>query len=170
MTRRVRKCKCKHCREFFHPDPRSAGRQKFCSKPGCKKKSKADSQRRWLAKAENRDYFKGPDHVTRVQQWRKRNPGYWRKAQEVENALQDSLTEKSKPNQQVAGHLRSYAKDALQDVLTAQPTVFVGLIAQLTGSTLQDDIAKATRRLRQLGDDVLNRNPQNTRRRRHDRL
>ena len=144
MTRRVRKCKCKHCREFFHPDPRSAGRQKFCSKPGCKKKSKADSQRRWLAKAENRDYFKGPDHVTRVQQWRKRNPGYWRKAQEVENAL--------------------------QDVLTAQPTVFVGLIAQLTGSALQDDIAKATRRLRQLGDDVLNRNPQNTRRRRHDRL
>ena len=167
MTRRVRKCKCKHCREFFHPDPRSAGRQKFCSKPGCKKKSKADSQRRWLAKAENRDYFKGPDHVARVQQWRKRNPGYWRKARAAKNALQDSLTGKSKPNQQVAGHSPI---DALQDVLKAQHAVFVGLIAQLTGSALQDDIAKAARRLRQLGDDVLNRNPQNTRRRRHDRL
>jgi hypothetical protein len=44
---------------------------------------------------------------------------------------------------------------ALQDVFFLQPTVFVGLIAHLTGLTLQDDIAATARRLQQLGRDIL---------------
>jgi hypothetical protein len=31
----------------------------------------------------------------------------------------------------------------------------VGLIAQLTGCALQDDIARAARRMQQLGNDIL---------------
>ena len=50
------------------------------AKPGCRKASKADSQRRWLQKPENRDYFRGPEHVQRVQRWREAHPGYWRRA------------------------------------------------------------------------------------------
>ncbi len=45
---------------------------------------------------------------------------------------------------------------ALQDSLTLQPTVLVGLIAQLTGYALQEDIAMAARRMQQLGNDILN--------------
>jgi hypothetical protein len=44
---------------------------------------------------------------------------------------------------------------ALQDVFFLQPTVVVGLIAHLTGLTLQDDIATTARRLQQLGRDIL---------------
>jgi hypothetical protein len=44
---------------------------------------------------------------------------------------------------------------ALQDVFFLQPAVVVGLIAQLTGCALQDDIAITARRLQQLGRDIL---------------
>jgi hypothetical protein len=161
MTQRVRKCKCKCCHDFFYPDHRSARRQKFCSKPQCRKASKAESQQRWLERPENKDYFKGPYHVQRVQLWRKNHPGYWHKAQDKENALQDSLTPYLKEKQGVTENLH---EDALQDVLTAQPAVFIGLIAQLTGSALQDDIALTARRMRQLGNDILNRKPPKQRR------
>jgi hypothetical protein len=36
---------------------------------------------------------------------------------------------------------------ALQDVIAAQPFVLIGLIANLTGSALQEDIAESSRRL-----------------------
>ena len=61
MRRPLSKRKCKHCQTFFDPDPRSAGRQRYCSKPACRQASKAASQRRWLQKPDNRDYFTRPD-------------------------------------------------------------------------------------------------------------
>lgn len=107
-----------------------------------------------LNKPENKNYFKGEDNIKRVQKWRKDHPGYWRRKKiDSRNALQDTLIEKSTESQEVTDSLM---KDALQDVLFAQPSVFIGIIAQLTGNTLQDDIASATRKLRQLGDDILN--------------
>ncbi len=158
MTQRNRKCKCRHCRDLFSPDHRSAKRQKFCCKPQCRKASKAESQRIWLGKPENKDYFKGPYHVQRVQLWRKNHPDYWHKARDKENALQDPLTPYPKARQEVTKNLH---EDALQDLLTAQPAIFIGFIAQFTGSTLQDDIALAARRMRQLGNDIINRNSPN---------
>lgn len=47
------------------------------------------------------------------------------------------------------------ARQALQDLLQQQPVVLIGLLAHLSDSTLQDDIAQAGRRLLQLGHDVL---------------
>jgi hypothetical protein len=44
---------------------------------------------------------------------------------------------------------------ALQDSFFMQPAVLVGLIAHLTGLSLQDDIAMTARRLQQLGRDIL---------------
>jgi len=159
MKQRVRKRKCKHCRDFFNPDHRSGKRQKFCSKPECRKASKAASQRRWLKRPENQEYFKGTYHVQRVQQWRKNHPGYWRNTSDKKNALQDTLTPYLKGGQEFTENLH---EDALQDILTSQPAVFIGFISQLTGSTLQDDIALAARSLRQLGNDIINRKPINT--------
>lgn len=158
MTQRVRRRKCKHCNDFFHPDYRNTRRQKFCSNPQCRKASKAESQRRWAKKPANKGYFKGPYHVQRVQLWRKNHPGYWRKARDRENALQDSLTPYLVKPQEVTENLH---EDALQDILTAQPAIFIGLIAQLTGSALQDDIALAARCMRQLGNDIINQKPPN---------
>ena len=79
MGRPLANRKCLHCQAFFTPHPRSAGRQRYCAKPACRKASKAASQRRWLNKPANRGYFKDPTHVDRVRQWRKAHPGYWRR-------------------------------------------------------------------------------------------
>ena len=158
MARRIRRRKCRHCGKLFLPDPRNATRQRYCFHPQCRKASKASSQKRWLQKPENRDYFRGPDNVDRVRRWRKDHPGYWRrKPAEPSTALQDPLIVQVPENND---NRYDFAPHALQDLLLLQPAVFVGLIAQLTGYALQEDIARATRRLQQLGNDILN--PQDT--------
>jgi hypothetical protein len=53
MRRPLSKRKCQHCKTFFEPDPRSAGRQHYCATPACRKASKAASQRRWLQQPRN---------------------------------------------------------------------------------------------------------------------
>ena len=53
MTTRRRR-KCRHCGQLFRPDPRNLRHQRYCSAKECRRASKAASQRRWLAKAENR--------------------------------------------------------------------------------------------------------------------
>lgn len=69
---------CLNCQRRFTPDSRARDRQRFCSRPACKKASKVWRQKRWRAKAENQDYWRGPTEVERVRQWRKKHPGYWR--------------------------------------------------------------------------------------------
>src|SRR6267378_1495907 len=122
-----RKCKC--CLKLFRPDPRNRRHQYYCSASGCRAASKTASQARWLAKPENQSYFRGPVNVARVQAWRARHPGYWRKGRR--------------------------AGPALQDVSMAQPIVLIGLIAHLVGTPLQDDIVRTTDRLLRLGQDIL---------------
>lgn len=160
MVRHMRKRTCKHCKVFFDPDHRNIGRQHYCSQPPCRQASKAASQRRWLQKPTNRDYFSGPAHVERVRQWRQDHPGYWRrKASQAQEALQEPLTLQELKQQQLEVGL---AQHALQDSFFMQPAVFVGLIAHLTGLSLQDDIALTARRLQQLGRDILSGPPPET--------
>jgi len=61
----IKRKKCCSCKELFMPDPRNAKRQKYCCKPECRKASKVASQRRWLAKPKNHNYFSGPENVKR---------------------------------------------------------------------------------------------------------
>ena len=149
----IKKRKCRHCHELFIPDARNATRQRYCSKPACQKASKAASQKRWLQKEENHDYFRGPDNVQRVRRWRKQHPGYWRRGKVEPSALQDPLIAKPLVN---VDNKADFTHPALQDLLIMQPAVVVGLIAQLTGYALQDDIALAAHRMQQLGNDILN--------------
>ena len=147
---RRRKCKC--CRKLFHPDPRNLRHQRYCSEPSCRAARKAASQARWLAQPENHDYFRGAVHLARIQAWRARHPGYWRKTPRCRNALKDvSAT-------QAVGSVRkavTSVRSPLQDLLTAQPAVLIGLIAHLAGTPLQDDIVRAIDRLLRLGQDIL---------------
>ena len=150
MRRPLSKRKCQHCKTFFEPDPRSAGRQHYCATPACRKASKAASQRRWLHQPRNRDYFSGPVHVERVRQWRQAHPGYWRRqAARVSDALQEPSTPQEPIAQQLDAGCR---QEALQDAFFMQPPLFVGLIAHLTGLSLQEDIAVTARRLQQPGN------------------
>src|SRR5262249_17453917 len=104
-----------------------------------------------------RDYFRGPTQVERVRQWRQTHPGYWRRQRaRPPEALQEHLTRQETQTQQLDAGVGLHA---LQDSFFLQPTMLVGLIAHLTGLTLQDDIATTARRLQQLGRDILARSP-----------
>ncbi|MEZ0605692.1 hypothetical protein ACAX43_26515 [Paraburkholderia sp. IW21] len=90
MKRQQRKRKCPNCGAWFEPDVRNVRHQRYCSEAACRQASKAASQRRWLAKPENRDYFRGAEQVARVQCWRAQHPGYGRRASTATAAaLQD---------------------------------------------------------------------------------
>jgi len=145
-----RKCKC--CLTLFRPDPRNRRHQRYCSATACRAASKSASQARWLATPENLDYFRGPVNVARVQAWRSRHPGYWRRGRRVGPALQDHSMAQPLDSIIEAANL---ARSPLQEVLTAQPAVLIGLIAHIVGSPLQDDIVRTTDRLLRLGQDIL---------------
>ena len=154
----IKKKSCRHCKKLFRPDSRNATRQEYCREPECRRVSKADSQKRWTEKPENRNYFCGPINIQRVQQWRKEHPGYWRrKSKKTVSALQETLNEQPAENNMDKVDLPS---GALQDILSTQHIVLLGLIANFTGSALQDDIAITVRRLLRLGQDVINHSTQ----------
>jgi len=153
MAKRTRRRKCRNCEELFLPDYRNRKKQKYCDKSKCQAASKKASQDRWWNKKENRDYFSGPEQVARVQEWRRNNPGYSKRVKYRKKPLQDHLTAKSTEKQDDIEHLTSAA---LQDLLNLQAPVLIGLIANLTGNTLQDDIARTITGMKQLGRDILN--------------
>jgi len=151
--KKYRKHKCKHCHDFFTPDPRNRYHQRYCSKPACRKASKTASQRRWLSKPENRNYFRGNANVKRVRAWRAAHPGYGKRSGgQSKKALQDDCPGQASDKQ---GNSSDLEISSLQDLLAAQPLVLIGLIAKLTHSTLQDDIARSGRVLLHLGQDIL---------------
>jgi len=145
-----RKCMC--CLKLFRPDPRNRRHQRYCSAAACRAASKAASQARWLAAPENQGYFRGPVAVARVQAWRSRHPGYWRKSRRVGIALQDISMAQPLGS---AIETANAAGAPLQEILTAQPAVLMGLIAHIVGTPLQDDIVRTTNRLLRLGQDIL---------------
>lgn len=151
------KRKCLHCNEDYHPDPRNGGRQSYCVKPVCQKASKAASQRQWLSRPENRDYFRGAENCERVRLWRLANPGYRRnKRPAPKSVLQDPLIPQAVENQTVAIPAPS---SVLQEILFVQPAMVVGLISVLTGYGLQEDIAASARSFLIRGEDILRMTP-----------
>ena len=144
-----RRRKCKHCGQLFRPDPRNVRHQRYCSSAPCRRASKAASQRRWLDKPANRDYFRGPEQVERVRAWRAAHPQYWKR---VRDALQELSSSQVIDSTKESATLED---SALQDLLDAQPFVLIGLIAHLTGAALQEDIALASRQFQHLAQDIL---------------
>jgi len=150
-----RKCLC--CGRFFDPDARNRTRQRYCAARACRAASKAASQAAWLHQPANQDYFRGAVHVRRVQAWRVGHPGYSRGQRRGSRALQDSLIAQVadlKGESSIRTELPRQV--ALQDPWEASSPVLVGLIAHLFSVTLQDDMVSTTRRLVQLGLDVMN--------------
>ena len=152
MMKRTRR-KCLNCGQLFRPDPRSVRHQRYCSTPACRKASKAASQARWLSKPHNRNYFRGPEHVARVRAWRVANPGY---AQRGRPALQEDSLRQLADKEEKTGPLTT---TTLQEGSYAQALVLTGLIASLTGTALQEDIARSARRFQQLALDILQGQP-----------
>lgn len=153
MSKRPKKICC-NCEELFQPEARSWKRQSYCQKTDCRKASKRQSQRKWQSKEENRNYFRGPENVERVKHWRASHPGYWKKTKR--STLQDisipvlPIQAPEKPSETAEFH-----EGTLQDISIAQPLVLIGLISQMIGSTLQDDIASTWRNLIRRAQDLM---------------
>ena len=157
--KRNRRRKCKSCRELYMPDARHLDDQQYCNKPECRRASKHESQRRWLKSPKGRKYFRGQVGTHRVQQWRKANPGYWRRRAEIPDiALQETRKPQATDSEALTASLND---NALQDMNLSQPALIVGLIASLTGNTLQDTIEESYRRFINLGQDILGTVPGN---------
>jgi hypothetical protein len=154
-----RKCLC--CGEFFYLDHRNRKRQRYCSGTACRRASKAASQTAWLTQPQNSGYFRDPAHVARVRAWRAAHPGYGSGKPRRAPALQDCLVTQAQDSVEqypIRGEIAGApGSTALQDLLNTPSPVLAGLIAHLFEVTLQEDIAATTRRLVQLGHDVINR-------------
>lgn len=148
-----RKCLC--CGVFFTPDHRNRTRQRYCASAPCRQASHAASQAAWLARPENAAYFRGPEHVARVQAWRAAHPGYGRGRGRTAPALQDALISQAVESTGESAVRTASPPVPLQDLLQVSSPVLAGLIAHLFEVTLQEDIAATTRRLVELGYDVL---------------
>jgi len=149
----IKKIRCRKCNCLFVPDHRNRNRQKYCKTPDCRKASKKASQQKWLRKPENKNYFKGSLNTQRVREWRERHPGYWKQNRsQKKDALQDRLNKQPVENNEDIGQ---FTHSSLQDLLTVQPAVIIGLISNLIGSALQDDIAKTLLLMQQSGQDIL---------------
>lgn len=178
MIRR-RRHKCRSCGQLYQPDPRNAYHQRHCSLVPCQQASKVISQRRWRRSPKGRDYFyKGTANTLRVRAWRMDHPGYWRKPRQKSIALQDVLIAQphlSQGDKPILNETRidsptppqaefsyenplfdAHLPHALQDVLSAQLSLQLGLIDQLNGG-LQDDIAPFVQRLIIRGQQIQGR-------------
>lgn len=154
MNLKTASLKCRHCGKTFRPDYRNRHRQFYCSAIECRRMSKAVSQHRWLRQAQNREYFQGSEHTRRVQQWRKANPGYWKKRLGSGTRPQSGVVQSDTAVQESC-NVRDGHDEPLQDDCLAQNPMLVGLISAVIGSTLQDDIAAAIHRMQIQGRKIL---------------
>ena len=157
MNVRPKRRKCRGCNDFFIPDFRNQDRQCFCSKPECRQASKRASQERWLRQPANRDYFRGPQNVQRVRDWRQTHPGYWKKKASPSEKAQTTDSQRVNPKQ-VSCNVPSSPLGTLQDSCLPQDPGFIGLVAMITGATLQEDIAATARRVVERGRHILGLN------------
>lgn len=154
MSLRPKRRKCPCCREFFFLDCRNHDRQRYCGKGACRHASKLASQRRWLRKPANRDYFRSPENVRRVQEWRQAHPGYWKKETPVSQSIQAVPPQQVNPVQSSC-NVPPSPLATLQDFCLAQDPGFIGLLSMITGCTLQEDIALTARRVVEQGRNIL---------------
>jgi hypothetical protein len=110
-----------------------------------------------LSKPANRDHFRGPENVQRVQEWRAKHPGYWKqRPRKPCGTLQETCSAQVAVNEGLPKkQAPQVSPPALQDLCEVKTPLLVGLIAQFTDTALQEDIVAYTRRLIARGQDIL---------------
>jgi hypothetical protein len=126
--------RCLGCQKLYYPHPRTRSGQKYCPEPQCRAASKKASQRRWLQKPENRDYFRGPQHVSRVQAWREEHPDYGQKGSMSGGSLQETIMG------QVLDEGGESSALALQETIRLQPSGTVPESGLWVAGALQDSM------------------------------
>lgn len=146
--------RCAGCMRLFFPDPRTKQRQKFCGKAECQEARMKKNRREWLARPGNEHYWRDNQKSKyRVREWRKRNPGYWKRTRRAaESTLQEEISPKKMGRKRGKGSLE---RPPLREVSWRDDSVIVGIIAEITGSTLPEHIARTYRRIVAKGREIL---------------
>lgn len=153
---------CLNCKCLFDPDYRHRHNQFYCTKPACKKVRQAANLQRWRERPENQDFWRAPWNIERVQTWRIAHPEYWKRVKRKQGAGRGVALQNSMKSAQVLDWKLNdgsptgdcVTKRVLVDLKTQDP-VLLGLIAQLTGDTLQNAIHQTTARLYEKGQAVM---------------
>jgi hypothetical protein len=147
---------------LFVPDYRHRRDQFYCGKPACRKARQAASLQRWREHPENQGFWRENWNVKRVQEWRAANPEYWKRGKRKQKEDRGGALQNAMKSAQVPDDKRDHGgsagacvtKRVLTELKTQDP-VLVGLIAQLTGDTLQNAIHETTAKLYERGQAVM---------------
>jgi len=121
---------CCVCHNPFIPSKYSGNRQVVCERVECRRKIKRRRQASWVDR--NRDYFKGPENVERVREWRRKNPD-WRERKKT-------AVGKSSPEAESCSTAESEMERLQDSVFTVQRAALMGFMSFATGSVLQDEV------------------------------
>jgi hypothetical protein len=153
---------CLHCTRLFVPDYRHRRDQLYCGKPACRKARQAASLQRWRERPENQGFWRARWNIERVQEWRAKHPGYSKRGKRKQKAgrgvaLQNAMKATQVTDDKMAkcGSTPDSVTKRVPTELKTQDPVLVGLIAQLTGDTLQNAIHETTARLYEKGQAVM---------------
>ncbi len=154
--KRRRQQACHHCGVGFVPKPHNHKKQHYCGATECQAVSKRVSQARWRKK--NPDHHCGPAGVQRVQEWRAKNPGYWRskKAPLEKPPLQKDCISQDVDEQ---SDNDIFEETAFRENCISQLPIILGLMSILSGFTLQEDIDRFVRELHKKGRQIVGTRP-----------
>jgi len=128
---------CSICHNKFIVNKFSSSRQLICLSKECRKIAKKQRQADWLAR--NPDYFKGPENVERVREWR------LKKAKQIANLkipLETKISSESKSSPKAKScNKLNLENDVLQDLaFSTQGIILIGFMSFTTGAVLQDEV------------------------------
>jgi hypothetical protein len=150
-SRSKRQRRCAHCGRPFIVNPRLGKRHRFCAASECVATRKKKAQVRWLKKNGGKSYYISHSSRDRVAEWRKKNPGYWRRSDKKRRGNQSDFV--------ITKELKSALRlVALQDSIDTHLPLIIGLISRISKSALQDSIAKELRQIMMLGRGILTQN------------
>ena len=125
----IRRRKCKCCQVWFYPQPHNAYRkkdrphQRYCTHPVCRRASKEASKLRWLRTTP--DAYRGAEAVSHTQQWREKNPYYWRrKSGTTLLVVRVHIPTKKRPRGRIRARAVIPKTGALQNVSCPQHAIF----------------------------------------------
>lgn len=153
---RIKKRKCRHCKEFFRPSNTNHQKHQYCKKPECRKASSRASSAKYRSKEENQTIEKRKEESERVKKWQRKNPDYWKNRKKSKekskkiSVLRDFARGKNDNSKFV---LRDFVPDFIMSLLLEQEYVMNGFLAQFSG-VLRDDVCKMKNRFYDKGREV----------------
>jgi hypothetical protein len=178
LRKRRRKRKCRHCKELFLPHPGNCWHQRYCTAAACRQARQRASVKRWRRSKLARTLARRAADVKRVQQWRQKHQGYWKRKAPGEVALRNLvnpdfigetplLDEKSQAQSCGAEaafqpavslvEIKKQADNLNHDVVALRDfvlDVLRGITSQLSGTALRNVVDPLLRNLTMRGQEI----------------